>query len=42
MPEIFQKDCKLKVIEYGSANADLDFIKDMKQAIISCVKRFIK
>lgn len=42
MPEIFQKDCKLKVIEYGSANADLEFIQDVKQAIMSCVKKILK
>lgn len=38
MPEIFQKNCKLKVIEYGAAENPGEFLEDIKTALYNCVK----
>ncbi len=35
MPEIFSKDSKLKIIEYGSDESMSDILNDMKDGVLS-------
>lgn len=39
MPKIFDKDCKLRVIEYGVAESGAEFIQDIKTAISDCIAK---
>jgi len=38
MPEVFQKDCELKVIEYGSTESLSDIMSDVKDTLSTMIK----
>lgn len=38
-PEIYSKDCKIKVIEYGAEETPADLLKDLKSAISDCIHK---
>lgn len=39
MPEIFEADCKLKIIEYGSSESVLDIVRDAKEGIMKLIAK---
>lgn len=39
MPEVFEDDCKLKIIEYGNSESVSDIIDDVKDGILSLLSR---
>ncbi len=39
MPQIFEKNCKLKVIEYGAAESASEIFDEIKSAIVSYIKK---
>jgi hypothetical protein len=42
MPQVFNKDCKINIIEYGeSSNASIN-LGDLKTKISATIARFIK
>ncbi len=42
MPDIFTKDAKIKVIEYGSNQQGLEFFSEWRDKIINFFRRNIK
>lgn len=42
MPKVFEKNCKIKVIEYGSAHAHEPLLSTLKEHIVALYKRFFK
>jgi uncharacterized protein YuzB (UPF0349 family) len=42
MPKVFEKDCKIKVIEYGAATLPSICMHSLKAKIFSACKRFLK
>lgn len=41
MPKVFEKDCSLKVIEYGAEEKPSELIDDLKTMISDCVSKMI-
>ena len=41
MPEIFSKDCKINVIEYGSHQTGLDSMHEIKNKISRVVSKIL-
>jgi len=39
MPEVFEEDCKLKVIEYGNNETVMDIVQDAKESIMNLIKK---
>ena len=37
MPEIFEEDCKLKIVEYGKTESLSDVLCDMKDGLMSLI-----
>jgi uncharacterized protein YuzB (UPF0349 family) len=41
MPKVFEKDCKIKVIEYGAATMPSVCMRSLSAKILSRFKRFL-
>ena len=39
MPEIFEENCKFKIVEYGKQESVLDIMSDMKDGILSLISK---
>ena len=42
MPEIFSRDCKLKLIEYGSTQQGLESVDEIKDKVLSFLTQIIR
>jgi len=38
MPEIFEENCKLKVIEYGNPESVMDIVRDAKESLLKLIR----
>lgn len=39
MPEIFEENCKLKIVEYGKSESVSEIMADMKDGILSLISK---
>ena len=42
MPQVFQKNCKISVIEYGESSHNAVSMKDLLQSTLAAFKTLIK
>lgn len=42
MPEVFQKNCKITLVEYGGDGHGMLSMKDLRSYISNTLRRFIK